>query len=195
MKHLYLFEDKDEILNEVSRITNYEGAKAMQKTKEGLQESNGTTYSQISTADADTEVLDGYFEETATAVANKLDYYIAQIGISVDEERPITYKVADESEDSGYVEKKGVGVAFTFLMPQNYEDTVIDLVKKNLKWAIVNGIVGSWFAVSYPEKSEYYLKKSAALTTATRDLLFRRYRPSKRVSGKDEKSTVSLRKE
>lgn len=190
MKSLYLFEDKDEILNEVNRITNYEGTKALKATKDALQESNGTTYTQISTADADAEVLDGYFEETATAVSNKLDYYIESIAISVDS--PINYKVADATKDTGYVEKSGVGVAYTFRMPSNYEDTVISLVKKNLKWAIVNGIVGSWFAVSFPSKSEYYLNKSEALIIATRDLLFRRFRPTARVSDKDERSSVSL---
>lgn len=209
MKKLNLFIDKDEVLLEVARITNYEGAKASQQVKEGLTEANGTPYSQIFTADADNDILENYWQEACMNAASKMDYYISGVSVgkipvespekvesseleALKTSAPTFYNKYKDTTLYHLTEKEKDGLDMDFDMPSNYTDVVIELIKGNLKLSLANYIVGNWFSISYPQKSEYYFTKADAQLTATRDLLFRRNRPTQRDTNVPERSSVSL---
>lgn len=133
---------KTDVMPDVYRITGYTGTKAKD-------------IDQVSSTEDDSDLLDGYFAEAATSLAETVSR-------------------------EGYLDSDlSTNATYTFVLPANWKNTMRAALEKAIRQYLVNHVCMQWFNLARKEETAYYTAMCADLAQSIRKYLLERGKPTR----------------
>lgn len=130
--------------------------KASYSAGKSIPTMGNAAYDQIQIADADSILVDKYWNEACAAGSAVIDDYA-------------DYTNTDVTEYSA-----------TLRMPMNYDTRKESVIAEKFSEYIINAVLARWFNDTVQEKAEYYEGKSADILASIESLLASRLRPMRK---------------
>lgn len=146
MSTLSISINKATVISEISLVTTYQA---------GRNKNVPEDFSRVNVSDADTSILDKYWNECIAEIDKELKTFIT----------------ANETSDTEY--------AMSLTMPSNYDSSMDNSVNVSLKTYAVNAILSKWFAITEPASSERYANVAAAAMQSAHSKLWFRKKPTR----------------
>lgn len=148
MSTLSISINKAAVISEAALVTAYQG---------GRNKNVPEDFTRVNISDADTSILDKYWNECIAEIDKELKTFIT----------------ANDTSDTEY--------AMSLTMPSNYDSSMDDSVNASLKTYVVNAILSKWFAITDPTSSERYATIAAGAMQSARTKLWFRKKPTRTV--------------
>lgn len=152
MKNITFIVNKAAVYDEVAKTTSYVGAKML---------GDESAYRRIFTTDADQLMLERFWNETCSAVTERLKRFVV--------------------EDSTYTSPDAVDISanysLTLKVSNNFDNAIEDSINASLFSCFVASIVSKWFKFTNRDEVEAYVTEGASLLDDVMRKVCHRKRP------------------
>ena len=142
--------DKNAVLKEVRRLTNYVGSR-----KQGDE----GTFERMSATESDEGMLEQFWKAACSAATEKLMHYARDIESGVEGDNPC-YKVVME-------------------MPSLYDTNLNATIEDSLQNFFVNMIASKWYKITSPDDEAKYAADALGFMVDVERKIYHRKRPSR----------------